>query len=451
MWVPYLTDRPGARYAALAEAIAEGARSGELPPGTRLPPQRALAAALGVNLTTVTRAYALAAEMGVVSGEVGRGTFIRLLPDAGRMPWPAGSQGAIDLCSNFPPPTAGAVELAQALGSLKGSAASDLLRYQPGGAHPAHLAAGAAWLAKLGVEAPAERLLMTSGAVHGVFLSLLALCRPGDRVLTEELASPAVIGACNSLGLRAEGLAMDQDGVRPDALKQALGRGGARALVLVPNLQNPTLAIMSTMRRFELVEVLRNRETMIVEDDAYGALLSTADRPPPLAALAPDRTCYATSLSKAVAPGLRVGFLAVPPPLRAATLGALRVSTWMTSPLLGHVATRWIKDGTAERLAARQREAARHRQELARRILGPFAGRGHPGALHIWLRLPEPWRAEEFAAYVQERGVTVLPAGSMAVETGLRPAAVRVSLCNESEERVVAGLEVLSGVLAGRL
>lgn len=451
MWTPDISGRRGPRYAVLADAIAEAARDGRLPPGTRLPPQRTLARLLGLNPTTVTRAYTLAAEMGVVTGEVGRGTYVRLLPDAGRVPWPGGgSAGTIDLANNFPLPAAGPAELERAFAALRGPAAADLLRYQPGGAHPAHLAAGAAWLAGLGLEVPAERLLLTAGAIHGVFLCLLALCRPGDRVLLEELASPALIGICNTLGLRSEGLAMDGDGVLPDALEAALGRGAARAAVLVPTLQNPTLAVMPPGRRADIVRVLRRHRVMAVEDDAYGALLPPGERPPPLAALAPEQVCYVTSLSKAVAPGLRVGFAAVPPALAAAALSALRVTTWMGSPLPGQVAARWIADGTAERLAARQREAAAARQDLARRLLPGAAFRAHPGALHLWLRLPEPWRAEEFAAHLRARGVEVLPAGAMAVEAGLRPAAVRVSLCNEPEERLARGLELVAGALAGR-
>ncbi|HZH44108.1 MAG TPA: PLP-dependent aminotransferase family protein [Lysobacter sp.] len=453
MWTPDLQSRPGPRYVALADAIAVAVRSGELAPGARLPPRRALARRLGLNLTTVSRAYDLAAEMGLVSGEVGRGTFVRLLPDPGRVPWPAPDATArVDLSSNFPFPAASAAELARALAPLAhGRGAMDLLRYEPSGALPAHRDAGRAWLAGLGVDAPSDRLLITSGAIHAIFVTLLALTRPGDRVLVEDLTSPALIGACNVLGLRAEGIALDAEGMRPDALAAALARDRAKAVVLVPNLQNPTLAVMSRKRRHALVELARRHAVTLIEDDAYGALLAPDERLPPLAALAPERVCYTTSLSKAVAPGLRIGFLLVPAALQAAALSALRVSTWMTSPLLAHVAASWIGDGTAAALAARQREVAARRQALAAQRLAGFERLAHPRALHVWLRLPEPWRADEFAAYVQARGVDVLASGSMAVDPGLRPAAVRISLCNvESEERLDHGLRTVAQALGGR-
>lgn len=142
MWTPEIPAASGPKYVALAHAIAEAARSGTLLPGTRLPPRRALAVRLGMNLSTVSKAYDLAAEMGIVAGEVGRGTFVRMLSVPERMPWPkSGGLDALDMSSNFPFPSASNDELRLAfetLGSLPYPA--DLLRYHPNSAHPSHLA-----------------------------------------------------------------------------------------------------------------------------------------------------------------------------------------------------------------------------------------------------------------------------------------------------------------------
>jgi DNA-binding transcriptional MocR family regulator len=268
-------------------------------------------------------------------------------------------------------------------------------------------------------------------------------------VLVEEFTSPAVIGACNTLHLRHEGVAMDEEGILPDALDGALGRGPARAVILAPSLQNPTLAVMLAGRREAIAKVLRRRSVTAIEDDAYGALLTPEERPPPLASLAPDRVCYVTSLSKAVAPGLRVGWLSTPPAIRRSALDALRVSTWMTSPFAAHVAARWVEDGTALALAARQRAECERRQDLAAAILGEFPMRAHPGAPHVWLKLPEPWRAEEFTAYAARHGAGVLSSEATAVDSGVRPSAVRVSLCNDDFARLKVGLGILSDILCG--
>lgn len=452
MWTPEIPAASGPKYVALAHAIAEAARSGTLLPGTRLPPRRALAVRLGMNLSTVSKAYDLAAEMGIVAGEVGRGTFVRMLSVPERMPWPkSGGVDAHDMSSNFPFPSASNDELRLAfetLGTLPYS--SDLLRYHPNSAHPSHLAGGAAWVRNLGVETAPERLLITSGAIHGVFVSLLAVARPGDLVLLEELTSPAIIGACRALGLRIGAVPLDAGGLRPDVLEAMVKRERPRAVVVVPNLQNPTLATMPVERRRQIVEIARRFGFILIEDDVYGPLLRQPDRPAPLAAMAPERTCFCTSLSKSVAPGLRVGYLLMPASLRADALNAIRVSTWMTSPLLGQIAANWILDGTAARLCERQRAMTKRRQDIARQVLGEFDIVTHDAALHLLLKLPEPWRAEQFSAHMQQQGVAVLPSSEMSADPGGRQNVVRLSLCTiDSEPALLSALTVCRTVLRG--
>lgn len=452
MWIPDLRTATGPKYAALAQAIAEAVRSGELAPGTKLPPRRLLAERLDLNLSTISKAYDLAAEMGVVAGEVGRGTFVRILSTQQRVPWPrTGGVDALDMSSNFPSPSLTNAELSQsleALGSLPYS--SDLLRYHPNSAHPGHLNAGTQWVASLRLDTTPERLLITSGAIHGVFVSLLAVARPGDLVLLEEMTSPAIIGACRTLGLRIGALPLDGEGARPDAFEAIAKRDRPKAVVIVPTLQNPTLSIMPLERRKQIVEIARRHGVILIEDDVYGPLLEPGARELPLASLAPERTCFCTSLSKSVAPGLRVGFLSVPPSLRADALNAIRVSTWMTSPLLGQIAANWIFDGTAERLAAHQRVIANRRQEIAREILGDFDLVTHRAALHVLLKLPEPWRSGQFTSLLQQRGVASLPSSEMSVEPGGRQTSVRLSLCTiDSEPALRSALEICRSLLLG--
>ena len=176
--------------------------------------------------------------MGVVAGEVGRGTFVRMLSVPERIPWPKGGGDALDMrrTSRFRrSPAASSRSAWNRFASLPFSA--DLLKYHPNSAHPDHLAAGAAWLAGLGLETTADRMLLTSGSIHGIFVSLLAVARPGDLILLEEYTSPAIIGACRTLGLRATALPLDAEGIRPDTLEAAVKRERPKALIVVPNLQ----------------------------------------------------------------------------------------------------------------------------------------------------------------------------------------------------------------------
>ncbi len=144
--------------------------------------------------------------------------------------------------------------------------------------------------------------------------------------------------------------------------------------------------------------------------------------------LAPDAVCYITSFSKAVLPGLRIGYISAPKAVVERLRNAIRVSTWMPSPMLAKLASRWIKDGTAARLVEQRRGAGRARVDLARRILRAHAPVTRDDALHVWLPLPEPWRSDEFASYAAARGVTVMPSQDLSVSSSGGVQALRISL-----------------------
>jgi DNA-binding transcriptional MocR family regulator len=386
-----------------------------------------------VTVGTVTRAYAEAARRGLVGGEVGRGTYVR---ESGTLPTNFHHGAAIDaqrdqgdiiadLRLNFVAPIAGDANLNRILAQLATERLDAFLEYQPPQGMPEHRAAGAAWLKRAGLEVDPARVLVTAGAQHGMAVALAALLQPGDLLLTEALTFPGVRSVARLLHLRLQGLAMDQEGLLPDAFESACRQGSAKALYCMPSIQNPTGSVMSAGRRQAVAAIAERYGIAVIEDDVYGFLDEAA--PPPLASFAPTQGHYVTNLSKSIAPGLRLGYLAVPTgrlePFRAATQATL----WMATPLMAEIAARWIKDGTAIWYVEERRREARARQLLARRMLGNRDLRAHPSALHGWLRLPEPWRAEDFAAAAVERGVPVTPISAFAVAR-TREQAVRLAL-----------------------
>jgi DNA-binding transcriptional MocR family regulator len=250
------------------------------------------------------------------------------------------------------------------------------------------------------------------------------------------------------LGLAGAGVQMDQYGLVPEALERSLAETGARIVHVTPNLQNPTLAVMPLDRRQHVIHIARKYGALVIEDDAYGPLLKC--RPPSLASLDPGIVLHAASLSKSVAAGLRVGFLVVPPAFRDRVGDALRVTTCMSSPITAHIAATWIADGSAKALVEAQRREAEHRQRLATTLLRRQKVTAHPAGLHVWLQLPEPWRSAEFAWHAKEAGVSVLPSEHMAVNSGHRPQAIRVSLgAPATSAALERGLRVLAHLLAG--
>jgi DNA-binding transcriptional MocR family regulator len=448
------------RYLAIVERIAREIESGVLPPGTRLPTHRAFADELGVSVQTVTRAYTEAARRGLVAGQVGRGTFVlghaapRRAEDVSTLGWTNfGTGGVIDMAFNSPVlDEAHARAVAMRLRKLSESPTLDsLIAYQPPwlGLNR-HREAGAAWLRARGLKAKAKDVVVVSGAQHGVATVLSALTEPGDTILTETLTDPGIKFIAASRRLSLKGVAIDEQGLIPDALDEACRAARPAALFCLPNHHIPTTAMMSAARRKAVAAVARKHELPIIENDIYGPY--AADHPAPLASFAPERCYYVTSLSKSVVPALRIGYLATPPEGASRMAAALGASSWMASPLTAELAAGLIEDGTAEKLVARQRAAMRRRQAMAATILTAAKVRAQRTGPNLWLPLPDPWTGLQFASYVRAQGALVIPAEAFAAARDPVPHAVRVSLGGavRDEKELAKGLEILAAALSTR-
>jgi len=444
IWTPRIADRRGPRFRAIADALAQDVASGALPPGHRLPTHRALADRLGLTVGTVTRAYGEAARRGLVSGEVGRGTFVRG-SSAG-----ADESPVVDLAQNPPPEPAVPPQRAALLESLATLTARPdldrLLDYPVAGGSPADRDAGAAWISRAGVAASAGRVVVCSGSQHGLMVVLATLLQPGDLLFTESLTYAGLKSVAGLLHLRLSGLPIDGEGLRPDAFEAACRAHRPGALYLIPTLHNPTTAVMPTERRREIAAIAQRHGVPIVEDDVHGLL--PEKRPEPLAALLPDSVYYLTSTSKTLAPGLRVAYVLAPERMVPRIVESLRATTWAVAPLTAAIATSWIGDGTADAILAARRREARERQLLAREILEGADVDSKPEAYYLWLRLPEPWRRDEFAAVLRARGAEATSAAAFAVGRDPAPHAVRLCLgATRRRDRLARGLSLVAETL----
>jgi DNA-binding transcriptional MocR family regulator len=448
IWRPTIAAG-GPVYLAIADALAADIGTGILPEGTRLPTQRRLADALGIDFTTVTRAYTEARRRGLIEGRVGQGTYVRARSMRRE---PASSPGVMDMTMNLPPhfpDPALARRMGQDIADLVATEGLDLLlRYQePGGAAPDR-AAGARWLARRFPTLATERLLIAPGAQGALLAITRLLAGPGDLVCTEALAYPGFRALAAHLRLRLVPVEMDGEGLLPDAFEAACRRERPKALYCTPTLHNPTTATMSIERRQAIAAVARRFGVPIVEDDAYALL--PADALPPLACFAPELVHYIAGLAKCLSPALRVAYV-VPPDAGAAPAlaGAIRAVAAMNSPLTVATATRWIESGTADAVVAAIRAEAIERQRLARTILGDALRPAPAEAFHLWLPLPAPWTEAAFTARLHAVGIGVV--GSTAFAVGPAPEAVRLGLgATRDRETLRIGLQVIADLLAER-
>ncbi|MFN7024888.1 MAG: PLP-dependent aminotransferase family protein [Pseudorhizobium sp.] len=411
-WRPSLAKKKGVtKHAALTERIIADIDAGVLKPMDRMPTHRDLARALDLSVQTVSLSYKEAERLGFLSGEIGRGTFVkaRVTDRAGRMMLDHSPNEVLDLSIirgvYLDEHETACREVFQEL--AESDIASFMRPCRPIAGLDRHRETARLWLQRFGVTAGADRILVTNGAAHGIFLALSCIVRPGDVVLCENLTDHGIIGLSNVLGFSLKGLPTDNQGVLPDALEAACASGGVRALVLIPTLSNPTGHVAGAERRKEIAAIAARYGIFVVEDEVCRPMID--EDLPSIAEILPELGFFVTSFTKAVLTGLRVGYLVVPPSYSIRAASILRVSSWSGTYLAGEIATRWIENGTARRLLEIQRKEARARQAIVAGILEGHIASTHPLSLCAWLKVPRHWTEDGLVRALANLNVAVSP------------------------------------------
>ncbi|QWW72402.1 PLP-dependent aminotransferase family protein [Rhizobium sp. WYJ-E13] len=445
-WTPRLEKGASSKHQAIFEALVADIASGRLRLGDRLPPQRAVAAALGVDLTTVTKAYSRARSEGIIEASTGRGSFVAVGSVENRVS--ASSVAPLDLSRNSPPrckavDTAFSRELDHALSTQDDT---DVLNYQDTGGNWTNRTAGATWLSRRLGFCPPDRVVLTSGAQSALFAVCHLLSRKNRHVAVGQFSYPGIHTVAFQQGLQLIPLAMDGHGIAPDAFAEACDRTEIGMLYITPTADNPTTTTMPSERREEIIQIARRHGVSIIEDDPYHDLVTNP--PPPIAAHAPDLAWHIATLSKCTSPSLRLGYVAAPNAESSAQIAAtLQAMTMMASPLFAAVASRWIYSGYHQEAALLIAEENVRRQTIAANLFQDCEFEADRRTPHMWLRLPAPWRANDFVHQCERLGVIVLGSPSFSVNSPISEA-VRISVgAAPSQKALEDALNTLRAVL----
>ncbi|MCO0683548.1 PLP-dependent aminotransferase family protein [Klebsiella pneumoniae] len=417
-----------ARYKAVVDRYAQAIRSGQLPAGTRLPTHRTLAAGERISLATATRVYRELEEMGLVSGETGRGTFVRdlSLPPGHGVDQQVVAADVVDLNFNYPSLPDQGDALREALRQL--AMAGDIdshLRYQPHAGRLAERDIIARHLTCQHFAPDAENVLIVNGAQHGLAVTVMGLLRPGDVVAVDALTYSGFKALAALYHLELAAIPCRPEGPDLQALHTLCQQRRVRAVYTMPTLHNPLGWVLNTGQRQALADLARQHDLLIIEDAAYARLVSYPPRP--VVSYAPERTVYVTGFSKNIATGLRVGVVISPPRYRPEIERAIRATTWNTPTLISSLICAWIEDGTVARFETQKRQDARQRQQVAREVLCGLPVVSHPDSYFVWLPLGEESRADRLANALMERRISVSTAEPFCVSATI-PQALRIAL-----------------------
>jgi DNA-binding transcriptional MocR family regulator len=432
-------------YVGLVDELAAAIAAGRLKPGDRLLPQRAFAYEKGIASSTAGRVYAELLRRGLVVGEVGRGTFVA---GSRTSPGPLRGEprdGRIDLEFNFPTVAPQFELIARSLTGLQrvdamsaSMAPVTQARLESARRVSTEFMKTARW------QPRADGFVFTGSGRQSIAAAVSALVPVGGRLGVEAITYATIKSIAARLGVTVVPIAVDREGIRPDAVAKTHRGGALSALYLQPVLHNPMGHSMSAARREEMTKLASRLGLFIIEDLVYGFLSDD----PPLAASAADRCIVVDSLSKRIAPGVAVGFLHVPTSLRERVAATVRAGAWSVSSLALDLGMRLMGDGTAAEITRLKRTDARKRQAIVAKCLAGQAIVADPRSYHVWLQLPHGWRAEAFAAAAARHGISLTPSNAFTIAPGHAPNAVRLALGLPTHGQLHAAGDKLAELLA---
>ncbi|MBO6824786.1 MAG: PLP-dependent aminotransferase family protein [Sneathiella sp.] len=430
---------------------------GSLKAGERLPTHRDMAWDLKCSVGTVSRAYAELERRGLTTAHVGRGTFVapparaedgnvRFLPVA-----ELDAPDKVDLSLNrfFHPAAQGTFQ--RLISDLSHRIPQNGYRdYIDSRGREQDIYWGARWVGRLAGPIPEEHLMVTQGAQSAMFLSLGALCNPGDSIAIEAYGYPGIKAAAQAQKLKTLTVEMDEEGMKPDHLASICEKGLISAIVTVPTNHNPTGTTLPLHRRQQIVEIAKKYDIPIIEDGVY-APFHNRDLPT-FYELDPEHGIFLTSFSKVFSPGLRVGYIAAAERYIKKLATRMTAMSWMTSPILLDIANQLISSNIISRHQQDLWEEGKQRYQracsLLKNWLPDHQRRGKPFLSHLWLPVPANLVLTEMLERCQDAGLQLIGGDRFSLNNQQNAAFVRICLMGESSlPRMEMGLKQLRNVL----
>jgi GntR family transcriptional regulator/MocR family aminotransferase len=483
-------------FLRIARAVAEDIRRGRLRAGDELPGSRTLAEQIGVHRNTVLAAYRELAAEGWITSEEARGTFVSdEIPDVAprrfapetvaaiaqrpafglgrgpeepndpladllartRNPSPPGTRGRMSLGGGIPDVRlVPGAELARAIRRVLRRRPLDVLSYgDPEG--PLRLReALAEMVAKArGVAARAENVLVTRGSQMGIDLVSRTLIAPGDVVAVEALGYRPAWEALRASGARLVPVATDANGIDVGALADLAEREPLRGVYVTPHHQFPTTVTLAPARRLRLLDLARKKRFFVLEDD-YDHEFHYEGRPvlPLASADAHGVVIYVGTLSKVLAPGMRIGFVVAPVPLVTKLAAVRRIVDRQGDHLLEMAVADLLEEGEIQRHVRRARRIYAERRERLARLLeaeigGALSFALPNGGTAIWARVAPEVSPDVWAERADALGLVLQPARLFAFDGKSRPF-LRVGFAQHDEKEVREAVRRMKAALNAR-
>ncbi|CUH72481.1 putative HTH-type transcriptional regulator YdcR [Thalassovita autumnalis] len=425
-WVPDLSQSGKSKYKALANAIRDAVANDLLSSGDRLPPVRELAYQMSVTPGTVARAYSVLTEEGVLSAGVGRGTFVAEAATRSdpSHEWPQ----MLSLRSPLLPDMGQGDMIRDAMRKTADNIGGrDLLSYPTRAMDLPLRRALRRWMSDLPIGAfTAEELVLTHGAQNAITTVMqTVLTGPEPVVAVEDLTYTGFRRAAALCRARVVSVQTDEEGPVVAHLEKLVREEGVQLFCTSSEVNNPTVRFTSARRRQEIAKLARRLGLHVLDDDCYSIGNHTAES---YYSLLPELGWYVSSLSKALSPALRVGYVLAPKAYVPDLERTAHFSSFGLAPPLTDLALRFMEDQRLLTVAAKVRARVNDLVRVAVNHLGGYDVAWNEDVPLLWLRLPYGWRTAQFVHAAENSGVLVRSAEEFTLRDGNPPHAVRIAV-----------------------
>lgn len=446
-WKPSIDKTRKPIYQVLASQLQQDILNGILLPGTKLPPQRELADYLDLNVSTISKAFKVCELKGLLSATVGSGTFVSydavsnayLLEDTK-------PNYLIEMGATLPDDASYEPLLLQLKSMLQETDYEKWFGYGRAGESLWQKDAAVKLIRRGGFETTVDHILFANGGQNAIAATLASLCQPGDRIGVDQHTYPGLKTVAAMLNVQIVPIKSGNNGMSPPAFEYACKNDNIKGLYLIPDYHNPTTRSMSIENRKAIATISKKYNQFIIEDASYHLL---NEKPlPALASFAPEQVIYIASLSKSIAPGLRLAYVTVPNQYKESLSRALYNLNISVSPLLAELTARIIVSNQFEILIKGHQEQTIKRNQVVNRYLADYTCLGAETGIFRWLLLPGEIKGTEFEKLAANQGVQVYAAERFVVGNSCPERAVRVSVCApETIEELERGLAILERLL----
>ncbi|WP_246615247.1 aminotransferase-like domain-containing protein [Clostridium thailandense] len=445
-WKPVIDRSVKSIYLSLANQLEQDIIGGTLLPGTKLPPQRELADFLDINVSTVSKAFKVCELKGLLSATIGSGTFVSFdaLANAYLLT-EGGLQSLIEMGATIPEASSNKTLMLQLKNMVNEPNSCRWFNYNRPSDTLWQKDAAVMLMKKCGYDTDRESILFSNGGQNAITAILAGLFKYGDKIGVDPHTYSGVKTSAAMLGIQLVPIKQSHNEMSEDALIYACKNENLKGIYLIPGYQNPTTHIMSLARRKVLGQIAEEHNILVIEDGTYHLMSEPISA---VASFASERTIYIASLSKSVAPGLRLAYVSVPKMYKIPLSKALYNMNVSVSPLMAELSARLIVSGKINDIIEKHKKNTIERNKMVNEYLSQYDCRGDEKCIFRWLYLPTNVTGTKFEALALEHGVQVYAAERFAVGNTIPEKAVRLAICApETVEELKRGLKILQQLL----